>query len=295
MDDTDDEENSWKNAQFVSAMVYRLTKFFNNVRTAYRRINHPEIRRGHLVVDIGSGGMPNPRANVACDFSSDDLERSDELKIDRPFVWANVSHLPFANHTFDYSIASHVLEHLENPANSLEEIQRVSRAGYIETPNAFYEFAIPHRYHLSRCTVIDGKLIVTMKKSWDETLDASYPDVAHDMNASWWALHNLDACALLTMYRWRKKIEYVIQGGEAFRKPLEELEEIETERSTVRKILIWLVYWIFRPRKKIDLSAILVCPACKVSLAFDRSMEHCSCASCGRTFGKYRGHFDFRI
>ena len=150
-------------------MFYKFVEFVNKIKTMYRRINHPEIKRNYLVIDIGSGNLPNPRADVTCDFIDEDLERSDDLKIDRPFVWANIEKLPFRDRIFDYSITSHVLEHVDNPKEALEEIQRISKGGYIETPNAFYEFAIPHVYHLSRCTVIDGKLIITMKDKWDET------------------------------------------------------------------------------------------------------------------------------
>ncbi len=273
-------------------MFYKFVEFVNKIKTAYRRINHPEIKRNFLVIDIGSGSLPNPRADVACDFIDEDTERSDDLKIDRPFVWANIEKLPFKNKIFDYSIVSHVLEHVDNPKEALEEIQRISKGGYIETPNAFYEFAIPHVYHLSRCTVINGKLIVTMKERWDETVDKKYPDVLHDINKTWWSLHKLDAVSLLTIYKWKNKINYEIRGGKAFAKNQELMEEIKTERSWIRNLMIKAVYFL-KKRKKTDIAEILVCPRCRSSLNFSNNFSVCN--NCSSKYGKYKGYFDFRI
>jgi len=102
-------------------------KILKKIKTAYRRIDLP-IKRGNLVIDIGSGGTPNPLADICVDGMDENLERDTALKIDRPFVWANVQNLPFEKDCFDYSILSHVLEHLENPAECLTEINRISKA-----------------------------------------------------------------------------------------------------------------------------------------------------------------------
>lgn len=242
-------------------LLYKLVEVVNKVETAYRRIDFPEVKKRDLVIDIGSGGMPNPRADFACDFIDEDEERSDFLKIDRPFVWANAENLPFKNKVFKYSILSHVLEHVENPSKVLDEVQRISSGGYIETPNSFYEFAVSHVYHVSRCTVIDNKLTVTFKEQWDERLGGDRQDIDHDANKCWWDLHNLNARALLTMYKWRDKINYVVVGEKPFKK--QKLEKSEgTKRSFSRDLVIRFIYWFLKPRKKIILDDILVCPRC---------------------------------
>lgn len=276
-------------------MFYKLVEIENKIKTAYRRINHPEIKRNFLVVDIGSGGSPNPRADVACDFMDEDLERSDDLKIDRPFVWVDVEKLPFKEKIFDYSIFSHVLEHIQNPKGALEEIQRVSRAGYIETPNAFYEFAIPHVYHFSRCTVIDGKLTVNMKAKWEDTLGDEYFDVKKDMNKGWWDLHKLNAQSLLTMYKWKGEINYEICGNKHFEKPKELMQEVKTPRSFLRNLAIKAVYFILKPRKKIKMENILACPKCKGDLVFGKEQSSAECPACNCEYKKHKGFLDFRI
>ena len=61
------------------------------------------------------------------------------LKIDRPMVLGFIERLPFKSGSFDFLIASHVLEHSPYPEKALAEFQRVARAGYIEVPDAFFE------------------------------------------------------------------------------------------------------------------------------------------------------------
>jgi ubiquinone/menaquinone biosynthesis C-methylase UbiE len=57
-----------------------------------------------------------------------------------------VESLPFKDKTFDYVYASHVLEHTRNPEAACQELMRIARAGYIETPSPFYEqgYNYPH-------------------------------------------------------------------------------------------------------------------------------------------------------
>jgi SAM-dependent methyltransferase len=50
--------------------------------------------------------------------------------------------LPFEDKYFDFSICSHTLEDLEQPINLIQELIRVSRAGYIEVPSRLHEQTI---------------------------------------------------------------------------------------------------------------------------------------------------------
>jgi hypothetical protein len=45
------------------------------------------------------------------------------------------------------------LEHTPHPEKFLAELQRVARAGYIETPNAFMERINPYKDHRLEVTV----------------------------------------------------------------------------------------------------------------------------------------------
>lgn len=107
------------------------------------------IRSGDRVLEIGPGGAPHPRSDVFLEkrFESEALARwhragrSAAADADRLHFYDGTV-FPFRDGEFDYTIASHVIEHV--PAEELEpfisEIQRVSRRGYLEFPNIFYEF-----------------------------------------------------------------------------------------------------------------------------------------------------------
>ncbi len=94
------------------------------------------------MLDIGSGNQPCRFATVLADMNVDDnRQRSDHglKRDDRPFYQCNVESLPFKDKQFDYVIASHVMEHVNDPRKACMELQRVARKGYIETPSPFLE------------------------------------------------------------------------------------------------------------------------------------------------------------
>ena len=81
------------------------------------------------ILDIGC----NQDAVVYAHTVADVQDFSNYYK-DKNFVLINSNKLPFKNNQFDYVYASHVIEHVEDVAFFIEEIQRISRRGYIELP-----------------------------------------------------------------------------------------------------------------------------------------------------------------
>lgn len=109
------------------------------------------IRPTDRVLEIGSGNRPRKRSDVLCDrYPWDNTERSggDNIALDgRPFVVCDAATLPFKDKSFDYVIASHVLEHVEDPLGVVAELQRVANAGYIETPSELSERLFGWSFH----------------------------------------------------------------------------------------------------------------------------------------------------
>lgn len=143
----------------------------NRVVYAIKRRIMPGFRprRGDLVVDIGSGDKPFWRADVLVDsVAAGDEQRHSGRPVETrlgAFVESDVTRgLPFADGAFDFSYCSHLLEHLPAPGVFLEELTRVSRAGYIEVPNGMYEVAEPFVSHLW-LVFRDGQRLVFVRKS----------------------------------------------------------------------------------------------------------------------------------
>ena len=90
---------------------------------------------GAVIVDIGPGDVPMPRATHFVGKSSP--------KVNYPgtFIDLNLDYdrLPFDDGSVDFVYCRHTIEDLQNPEHALSEIRRVAKAGYIETPSPMCE------------------------------------------------------------------------------------------------------------------------------------------------------------
>ena len=84
---------------------------------------------GWKILDIGCGYKPNENADVVAD-----VQDFSELYKNKKFVKINNKILPFQNNEFDFVIASHVIEHVEDFEFFIKELERISSRGYIELP-----------------------------------------------------------------------------------------------------------------------------------------------------------------
>ena len=120
-----------------------------------------------MVLDVGSGHNPHPRANVITDkFTESNYHRRADIKVlgHQRFVEADGESLPFKDKEFDYVICCHVVEHVDDPAVFLNELSRVGKAGYLEAPSLIGEFLVPKESHQWVLLDIDSKLVLVNKK-----------------------------------------------------------------------------------------------------------------------------------
>jgi ubiquinone/menaquinone biosynthesis C-methylase UbiE len=88
---------------------------------------HPEWR----VLSIGCGGGSSEFSPYVSVFS--DMDDHSAVHGDK-FVQGNAEHTSFRSFEFDFVIASHVMEHVENPHQLARELARIGKRGYIEVP-----------------------------------------------------------------------------------------------------------------------------------------------------------------
>ena len=81
------------------------------------------------ILDIGCGYRAHPNATVIADVQ----DLSNYYK-EKKFIKINEKKLPFKDKEFDFVIASHVIEHVEDFEFFLKELERISSKGYIELP-----------------------------------------------------------------------------------------------------------------------------------------------------------------
>ena len=119
------------------------------------------------ILDIGCGYNANKYANVICDVQ--DLKSHYSEK---KFVKLEDKKLPFKDKEFDFVIASHVMEHVEDIEYFIKELERISYKGYVELPtmledNLVFENKNDHLWHMDFDDV-DLKLLITKKIQYFE-------------------------------------------------------------------------------------------------------------------------------
>lgn len=258
---------------------------------ACRRLHCP-VPRSALVLEVGSGGSPYCRSNILIDAYITTRERHwAPLITDRPSVLGMGEALPFRDDCFDFVIASHVLEHSAEPELFLLELQRVAKAGYIETPDAFMERINPYWDHRSEVTVRDGVLLVRKKTSWkpDSELVELYEEFTKPLITTLVIPSN--PFPFHTRFYWKDKIAYQILNQEADANwvPPEMLTTTRVHLSlrarlgrlglTVARLLLSQK----RRNRQIQLVNLLQCPACRSNnLAWNDDIVACN--NCGYSY-----------
>jgi uncharacterized protein YbaR (Trm112 family) len=261
---------------------------------ALRRLYCP-VSRNALVLEVGSGGNPFPRANVLLDAYEDTRERHwAPLVADRPTVLGYVERLPFRDKAFDFVIACHVLEHSPDPSAFLAEIQRVGRAGYIESPDAFMERINPYRDHRLEVTVRGGALVIRKKESWiieRETVEL-YEHRAKDIVARMTIPQS--PFSFHVRYFWVDRISYRILNPDissAWQAPEDGGKSATGSAHFNRSILQRALRSAFSQRarnRSLDLLPLLLCPDCR-SNDLRKSEDAIACVHCGSSFPIRKG------
>ena len=119
------------------------------------------------ILDIGCGYNANKFAKVICDVQ--DLSNHYQ---DKKFIRLEEKKLPFKDKEFDFVVASHVMEHVEDVNFFIKELERVSKKGYIELPtmledNLVFENKKDHLWHMDFDDA-ENKLLISKKIQYFE-------------------------------------------------------------------------------------------------------------------------------
>lgn len=263
---------------------------FDAVAWSLRRLYTP-VPKNALVLEVGSGGNPYPRANVLLDAYESTRERHwAPLTCDRPTVLAFVENLPFRDRAFHFVIAAHVLEHSPDPERFLSELERVAEAGYIEVPDAFLERVNPYRDHRLEITCRDRTLLIRKKPSWrtDHGLVELYEDRVKNVMTR--DLIPRRPFEFHVRYYWSNKIAYQILNPEidaSWPAPLgDAIPSRPLAATNVRYLVREFLRSLLSQRRRnarIDLLPLLRCTVCH-SPTLSRGTDYFDCKSCGCRF-----------
>lgn len=240
------------------------------------RAHSPRPPDAGLVLEVGGGQAPHPRADLVVDkYPFDDFERPGEagLDVSHPLVVADGEALPFVDGAFGYCIASHVLEHAVDPAQFAGELGRVAAAGFVQVPSRESELTFGWPYHPWLIDLVDGCLAFSPKGDQRAPLG----EVFHEefgrspVFRLWWAS---------TRSRWHHSVEW------SGRLPVRVEGTSQAERTA--SVDVERTAWALRdlvargagpPPPGAALRAALRCPVCRGALVEEG--ERLACRGCG--------------
>ena len=273
--------------------------------------------KSHMkVLEIGAGGKAHALSSLIVDKYIDEdcayaQRGNSDIIIDRPFVKAEACCLPFPAKSFDYVIASHVIEHIPTPEISyfLSELRRVAHAGYIEAPTVLFEclLDIPEHNWIVSCK--NNVLHLCEKRERDLSPLKRFIKPICKRDPDFWK-YNISRYddLWLTGMEWSNTFDYVIHDDIAEIISLYDNEMVETyvdmallAKQNIEKMNIkaHLMTRVMRKLKRtikslfqggnakvsaksVPWRSIVVCPYCYGQLK--EAQAKLSCAKCNKHF-----------
>jgi hypothetical protein len=200
--------------------------------------------------------------------------------------------MPFKDKAFDFVVASHILEHMSDPGKFLKELQRVGKAGYIETPNFIYERLHPYAIHCLEVADVNGVLHIHKKNGPVEDAFVSALEFLRG-NEKWARLFHQSPDMFHVRYFWSNSIQYQMHNPECHSEWIEDINENSDHghskdtymasgagwRGAGLAALAKFNKWQRKSRLKgLNLLDLLACPACHAQLIPGEQVY--VCASC---------------
>ena len=157
-------------------------------------------KKNWKILDIGCGYTANKYSTHVAD-----TQDFSNLYKDKKFTRIKEKKLPFADKEFNFIIASHVLEHVEDIEYFIKELERVANSGYIEVPTRLEDNLVDvnEKAHIWWINFddINNSLFITKRKQIIEP----FLSVSTIQN-----LRKFFRDSLVTEIFWESKINYLI-------------------------------------------------------------------------------------
>ena len=155
------------------------------------------------ILDIGCGYTANKYSTHVAD-----TQDFSYLYKDKKFTHIKDKKLPFSDKEFNFVIASHVLEHVDNIEYFIKELERVANSGYIEVPTRLEDNLVDvnEKAHVWWINFddINNSLFITKRKQIIEP----FLSVSTIQN-----LRKFFKDSLVTEIFWENKINYLISNS----------------------------------------------------------------------------------
>ena len=123
-----------------------------------------ETKRG-TVLYMGTDTIPPPRADIIVRFvgNKDNFRSEIDTKNRQIYCFCDPTELPLKSKSIDYLIVSNLVEFCNYPTKLLKEVERVAKAGYLESPHVIAEYLYPHPFRVNEIVYHEQKFLIRRK------------------------------------------------------------------------------------------------------------------------------------
>lgn len=273
-----------------------LLKLFGRYAWPLRKLSFNK-QKG-IVAYLGTDINPPSRADIIIIPKTNMLipHYHFERTTNRVICYSASKSLPFRDKSIDYFILSNALDFSLNPRQLLDEIVRVAKSGYIESPNVLLERFYPHPIRASELAISGDKLFISIKTKpiQDKFLSGLQ---LYKVDKMWKALFSSIPNLFFIRLNWTSSINYKIFGEKStphnskamWPKGFPYLHQNFRSKKNLKSYLLFLLEKIatFERKKRMNkkkFKNMFQCPSCKTILMTPD--EYFRCTKCANNITK---------
>jgi len=277
-------------------MRFLIFKLFGRFTWSLRKISFNK-QKG-FVAYLGTDVNPPPRADIIIIPKSSipkptyHFQRSSN----RMICFSDYKALPLRDKSITHFILSNALDFSLQPRQLLDEVVRVAKSGYIESPNVLLERFYPHPIRVSELAISDDSLLVSIKTNPVQDKFLSRLQL-YKNDSMWKALFSFIPYLFFIRLNWKDSINYKILGEKPRTNNSKKMwpkglpcnyKKISHKRN-VSSFFLFILNQIssFKRRRRMSLKIIkdiFECPLCKESLIAQG--EYFQCKKCTTNIDK---------
>lgn len=173
-------------------------------------------KKNDLVLEVGPGAYPYYRSDVYIDkFDPNEdvaLEQFGGKRLENkkgiPHYITKDGIFPFKDKAFDYVICSHVLEHVSKSEIHLllNEMQRVTKRGYLEFPSIFFETIYNYDVHLNILDYHEEYIYLLDKSETNFDKIKPFTNIMIKSRKLWKGFEKINRSLMAVGFEWEEKI-----------------------------------------------------------------------------------------
>ena len=239
-----------------------------------------------VTVDVGAGHNPSIFSSVLIEkYLDDTIHRQGQALYlgNKIFVEADITCLPFSNNAFDFSVCSHVLEHVEDPVKAVSELTRISSSGYVELPSKASEYLFDRSDHLWVCSHGDDNKVLFEAKTdnFSNGFSQIFKEIIKKFGKAWYSFYFISFHYWVICHEWKGTFSIDVNGTPLIkREDVSQSDRLVDYSSLVKieRVLKRLLHKALSKKISVDdVVKLMQCNVCNEAFSRNENMLQCSC------------------